>query len=198
MTKVFFFCGSSSVGKTTTLKQLDPNRFQAIHISARDVRARLDNPSWDDLMTKSDLAKYHQQYILDSYIASINYEVELHKEHKNPRIMVFERSLWDVIGYSYAYKCDQSFIDEQVEEVIEFEEQLVSNVAAQIVRFPISQAYSYEAIPERPPESVRDLCDDWLNDNWHRSHIADLGFDRLKMASILELQSKMLGVNEFA
>lgn len=191
MAKIFFFCGSSSVGKSTTLNLLDKDQFEIVSISARDVRARLNNPSWDDLMTQSALAKHHQQYILESFMDSIFYAAEHHREMKNGRIMVFERSLWDVVGYLSAYKGTASEIEEQVEKVLAFEEELLKNNSAEIVRFPISQSYRYEAIPERPPEIIRDLCDDWLIANWERSYLSYRHLMKSEFSLVEELQLKM-------
>lgn len=170
MCKIVWFSGSSSVGKSTTLRELDTSRFKLIPLSARDVRARLQNPTWDDLMVKSDLAMYHQEYILDSYIESMKVAIEDMLQAEEKKILVFERSLWDVVGYSVAYKCPIDMIDEQVSKIQAFETELmVKGHRGLLVKFEIDPSYPYELIPERPPETIRDACGEALKSLWGMS-----------------------------
>lgn len=170
MANIFFFCGTSSVGKTSKLNSLNTELYEPIRLSARDVRAKLGNPSWDSLDEDVELAKYHQEEILDSFTKDI---IRIVDNHTVDKVLVFERSLWDVVAYSYAFECGENFVRSQIDEIYKFEANILENNFAQLVRFPIDRSFEYEAIPERPSERIRDRNDEFLEANWRKSLLSN-------------------------
>jgi hypothetical protein len=159
---MIFFSGTSAVGKSSTLDALDPLLFVRVPMTARAERERMGNPSWDSLLADVDLAIRHQETMLTRFM-TIMHEASSVVDCKH---QVFERCLYDVVGYSYAFKCPSSFLDEQVKAIKEFEYRLTFKRRLITSYFPISYNFPYAIEDARPPETVREACNDWLISYW--------------------------------
>jgi len=163
--RVIFFSGSSSVGKSETLATLSDNKYIKAPLSARDARATIGNPNWDDLKLRP-AAWEHQVVVLNWFIAQIQKQIVVSKGDMLSRDVVFERSMWDVVGYSHAFDCGYSFVAEQVSRVHELEQDFIEqypDIQFSIVYFPINPLIPYKAIEARPPIIIRERQDNWLN-----------------------------------
>jgi len=159
---MIFFSGSSAVGKTSTLDALDPLLFVRVPMTARAERERMGNPSWDSLLTDVSLAMQHQSIMLERFMAIIDEASNI----SDGRHQVFERCLFDVVGYSYAFKCPPIFLDEQVKTIRDFEYKLSFKRRILTAYFPICYSFPYAIEAARPPESVREACNDWILSYW--------------------------------
>lgn len=161
--KIFFFTGSSSVGKTTTLESLDDAKYRKVVLSARVPRAELDNPKWEDLMSNVDLATLQQKAVLKYFMQQQEAHIAQFAEDFNSgqltQHLVFDRSLWDVVGYTVAFKCPNSLITQMVDLTRLFENSLIDKgLVMRLVHFRISPTIPYAEIPARPPEDIRIGC----------------------------------------
>lgn len=159
--RIIFFSGSSSVGKSQALAQLSEDKYIKAPLSARDARATIGNPTWKDLMDNRRTAREHQEVVLKFFYESIMQQLEANKNDK--RDIVFERSLWDVVGYSHAFNCGYAFVANQViDVVVDMEEDISAYGEMHIVYFPVNPLIPYEAIEARPPILIRERQDNWL------------------------------------
>jgi len=174
--RVYFFCGTSAVGKTTLLQSLDPKRFLIESLSARTPRAKLGNPSFSDLIADHELAFKHQQFVFDFFVDEIyNILMRESRSQTDDRALVFERSLWDVAGYTSAFKLG-GLLQLQADVVSGFDHQIQRGIWPQrtkwiqrIVRFEIDPKIPYAEDPARPNAAIRDSCDVSLTNmlRWH-------------------------------
>lgn len=161
--KTFFFAGSSSVGKTTTLESLDDGKYKKVILSARVPRAELGNPKWEDLISDQALAETQQKAVLKYFMQQIEAHLAEFALAFNTgtldKHLVFDRSLWDVIGYTVAFKCSTQLITQMVDLVRLFENSLIDKgLIMRLVHFRISDKHPYVEIPARPPEDIRIGC----------------------------------------
>jgi hypothetical protein len=169
--KVIFFSGSSAVGKSEALAKLPENIIRA-PLSARDARERLGNPDWKLLRSDREILKNHQTAVLGWFKYQVDLQVGQAAKVDRDSTIIFERCLWDVAGYSYAFGASYQFLADQVEAIREFEYDLMKEVEDQLgkldtstfhtVYFPIDTAMTYAEIEARPPEYIRDRQEAWL------------------------------------
>lgn len=185
MTKIaIFLAGTSQVGKTEYYNSV-PDTVDGIPVikqpmSVHDIRAMLLYPTWENLSTNPDIMRTQQDYILNVYEQRV---VNLIEETKNKdAILMFERSPWDVVGYTYAFlrKFGYShkeltnvysnskeifrFFDSQIRKVISLSNNLVYNgfVVCHVwedIRYDIPYD---ERNGTRPPVDIRMLCNQFI------------------------------------
>lgn len=161
--KVFFFAGSSSVGKTTTLQALDQDTYKTVVLSARVARAALGNPDWQDMIDDVAVATLVQRAVFKNFVEQISGHLAEFVNDFNAgtltKHLVFDRSLWDVPGYSSAFKVAPTMITDQIAFIRAFEQSIVreSNIVCRIAHFAINPDLPYQLIAARPPETIRDL-----------------------------------------
>lgn len=180
--KVFMFAGTSSVGKTTTLQQLDPDQYETVILSARVARAALGNPSWQDVMHDASLAETQQDAVFTNFVEQLTDHLAEFIQQYNARTrrkhLVFDRCLWDVCAYSVAFNCSPASISRLLTAAQAFERKLIdAGVIARLVYFEINPDLPYELIDARPPEIIRD-----------RQAAALDGYLRMPLTRLLQLR----------
>ena len=108
MSEVIFLTGTSAVGKTEFLEErARTTNNLCCNLTAREVRALLGNPPWTRMMEDADYMLAVQTATLmffERYILTV-----LTNEHQfntpQKRSIMFDRSLSDVLAYTYAYIC---------------------------------------------------------------------------------------------
>lgn len=159
---MIFFSGTSAVGKSSTVDALNQGQFVRVPMTARAEREKLGNPSWESLLLDVNLAMQHQEFMLARFMTIIDEASNV----VTGRHQVFERCLFDVVGYSYAFNCPTNFLDRQMTLIKEFEYRLSFKRRLITSYFPISRNFPYSIEAARPPEDVRERCDDWLISYW--------------------------------
>lgn len=164
-----FLAGSSAVGKTTILNAFpdkvnhptweDPFDVVKVDMSVRKIREQLNNPKWDDLLNNSELAEAHQKHVGKVFQSRIQ---ETIANSKSNTIYLFERSPFDVLGYSYAFR-----VRERIEPI---------NIPNSLwVYRPINFDLLYAIEEARPPVLVRDICDTVIRNELRTAY--DSGFN---------------------
>lgn len=183
MSTLYMFSGSSSVGKSTCLNSV-ASHVDAHELTARTVRKKFGSPAWQDIINDRELADKIQTAQLDYFIGRVSEVVRDNADRlRKPggRPMVFERSPWDVVGYSKAFNCSRSVVQQQLDKLVEFEDRLIdADINVVVVVFTIDPQYKYDSIPERPPEEIRDSCAKALKSIWH-----DIMIDRMSQKQFL-------------
>lgn len=168
--KVLFLSGSSGVGKTSLIKKLTTMKYnghpiRVEYLSARVVREAFGNPSWEDiekdpLSFQVEVMEHFKEMILDVFGTKFSV---------NDGLIVFERSLFDIVGYTYAYLYEKdlkernSIIAQHLHSVIKFFTELSTqrlNIHHVLLR--PDHTLPYEKIEARPSERIRNYTDYFL------------------------------------
>lgn len=167
--KIFMFTGSSAVGKTTTLEALPKDKYDTVVLSARVPRAEMNNPAWADLMTDKELASRHQQIVFKHFVNELQFHINAFGARvlngEADKHLVFDRGLWDVIGYTYAFECPSTLVSQMVDYTVSiFEAGLIDKgYVCRLINFRIDPNIPYVEIPARPPEVIRTKCAEALH-----------------------------------
>lgn len=179
-----FWCGSSSVGKTTLTEQFQPEyrvrRLPSLSLSDdlpktlgyftlpvirtemsfRKVREQIGNPSWEELESDPSKGMFQQKYGMDLYLSRIQEKLTNDEEG----IFLFERCPFDIVGYSKAFGLPQ-------EHLRELEDKAVGITAEVSVKYPtliayrkVDPSFPYDRLDGiRPDENIRKLCDEYCD-----------------------------------
>lgn len=181
--QLHFFSGSSQVGKTTTLTRLRSaierhssfNYIELVPLSARTVRERYDNPSWESMMNDKMLARSMQDAQVDYFLSVINDKVLELIENQSNKILVFERDPYDVVGYSWAFGTEraehQSYRITKTLNAFPFMRQ-------QHHHFMINSSFEYVPDEARPPEVIRNHCAAYL-DSFYKENTEGVSYSNV-------------------
>lgn len=160
--KFLFICGSSSVGKTTLVEQIEKLNMsiKRVEMSFRNVREQLGNPTWTDLITKKAVAQHQQREGMTIYLQRII--TSLNEEGQDDTLYVFERSPLDICGYSSAFANSDDCTSEFM-RVIEVMKTVAHHAMVKHVYRPVQWNYQYDTLDGiRPASHVREVCDNYL------------------------------------
>ena len=185
-----FFCGSSSVGKTTLVEQFPARIVKRLPIpvilsdytvdtvkpnpkidiirtemSFRNIRARIGNPSWEELQTDHAKGIYQQEYGMDLYNERIYEKLENDEEG----IFLFERCPYDIVGYSTAFGLPQKH-GNRLELIADLIFKTISTNHKVVIAYRrVDWSYPYDRQNGiRPDESIRRLCDMYCDTKMQR------------------------------
>ena len=173
---MIFLTGTSQVGKTEYFNEF-PNEVRGIPVfkekmAASDIRAKMNppNPSWEYLCTHEDAMILHQAQILSTYFSRIQERADFLSSIEKG-IVLFERSVYDNLGYTYAFL--QKFKEpnyesfgihvnqaRQVLERIEVSDEKI-HICHVVERIKHYIPYN-ELNGIRPPTDIRLLCEQYL------------------------------------
>lgn len=169
MSNFIFLCGSSSVGKTELMGNF-PEDIERVRMSFRDIREQLGNPEWETLR-QSQIGISQQEAGIKIYEQRI-YELSQVENEKSWRdravekTYIFERSPFDISGYSFSFKLSQEHIQEMLNRAVAIFENLEEYGHKVLVIFrPVMPNFEYDRQNNaRPPEDIRNSCNEFLMD----------------------------------
>lgn len=174
MTDVIFLMGSSGVGKSSICEGLRNKGFRVAELSAREPRGHIGNPSFFELETSNMKGMKHQELVFTYFKRAISNKLAYINENKPiGEKYVFERGLFDVVGYSFAFSQQwtwhdyTAWVDYQLCYARMFYSELkweYPKLNLKLVYVPINPEIPYEAIEARPDEKIRNLCDLFLRE----------------------------------
>lgn len=200
MTNVIFLMGSSGVGKTSICEGLVSRGFKLEKLSAREPRKHIGNPSFSDIESSSVNGMKHQELVFTFFKNAISNRLKYIEDYgKFNANYVFERGLYDVVGYSFAFSQKwtwhdyTAWIDYQFCYARMFYSELkwmYPNLNIKLIYVPINKEIPYEVIEARPNESIRDLCDMFLR----ASNTADYRLEADSIESYIESIEQIVNI----